>query len=207
MKPGLAMISVIACSSPGNCAAAGTFNGPEAKLFVISQIRGRWGQPVLIPTTIRTAKPGAAPGGIACFSAGNCVLAGSYTDGAGQPQAFITNQKGGTWRKVFWVPGLAKLDPGHSAGLSYLSCPSAGTCTASGSYTDASHTSRPFVVTEVHGVWGRAKPVPHLGGLPGQVGGDLVRVTRQLLGRRQLQHQPRQHRVRRRRGERRLGNA
>jgi hypothetical protein len=174
VKPGLAMVTMIKCSSPGNCAASGTFSGARSELFVISQVKGQWARPVLIPGTIRSSKPGASPGGVACFSAGNCVLVGTYTDAAGQAQAFIMSQKNGTWHKVFWVPGLANLDRGHSAGLSYLACPSAGNCAAVGSYTDASHVSRPFVVTEVHGSWRLARPVPHLSGLPGQLPGETL---------------------------------
>jgi hypothetical protein len=174
--PVVPVVSMVSCSSPGNCGAVGTYpdHASSDKLFVISQVRGQWTKGVPIPSTARSAKPGASPGGIACFSAGNCTLVGSYTDTAGHSQAFIVNQKGGTWRKAFWVPGLATLDRGHSAALGYVSCPSDGNCTASGTYTDASKVSRPFVVTEVHGVWSQAKPVPHLSGLPGEQAGETL---------------------------------
>jgi hypothetical protein len=171
------IVAIVSCSSPGDCGAVGTYadHVPADKLFVIAQVRGQWTKPVLIPSTIRTATPAASPGGLACFSVGNCTMVGSYTDAAGNSQAFIVNDKLGTWRKVFWIPGLAALDRGHSAELDYLSCPSDGNCTASGSYTDASKVSRPFVVTEVHGVWDQAKPVPHLTGLPDQAPGSTLR--------------------------------
>src|SRR5262249_55063577 len=79
----------------------------------------------------------------------------------------------GTWSKIMWVPGLARLDRGQSNGLDELSCPTAGNCTAAGTYTDTAGNGHPFVVAQVHGRWGNALPVPHLAGLPGQVAGTI----------------------------------
>src|SRR6185437_15669965 len=162
-------IEEISCSSPGDCTGVGQFG---IELFAISQVRGHWSTPVTIPSTIRSAKPSSGPAGVRCFSSGNCLLIGTYTDAAGHPQAFTTTQSSGSWHKVSWVPGLAQLDRGHSSGFGYLSCPSAGNCTAEGTYTDASKNRDPFTVTEVHGTWGQAKPVTGLTGtaLPGQLG-------------------------------------
>jgi hypothetical protein len=43
-----------------------------------------------------------------------------------------------------------------------VSCPSAGNCTAAGNYYGASGRLQVFVVSERHGVWGKAIPVPGL---------------------------------------------
>jgi hypothetical protein len=162
--------SAISCSSPGNCGAVGGLGG---SVYVAGQTRGKWGAPKVIPGTARTFKPSSSPGGIACFAAGDCVVAGSYLDTAGRTQAFIASQTHGTWGKLSWVSGLARLDRGHHAGLGELSCPSKGNCTAAGSYTNAAGTSLPFVVSQAHGVWGSAERVPNLTGLPGQIKGSL----------------------------------
>jgi hypothetical protein len=161
--------SAISCSSPGNCTA----DGPGDKGYVVSQVRGKWGSPEVIPGTARTRHPSASPGDIVCFS-GGCVVVGSYTDTAGHSQAFIVSQAHGTWGKLIWVPGLARLDLGHNASLGQLWCPSAGNCTAAGSYTDAKGAGHPFVVAEVHGSWGSAVQVPLPTGLPGQLGGTTA---------------------------------
>jgi hypothetical protein len=169
--------SVISCASPGNCVAAGEFRAKSGnKVFVLSQVRGTWGKPSVLPGTARTSKTGGAASGIACPSVGRCVVVGSYVDAAGHNQAFISSQVRGTWRKLSWVPGLAKLDRGHNAGLNYLSCPSAGNCTAEGSYTDASDNGDPFVVTQVRGTWGQATPIPPATGLPGQAAGSVSSI-------------------------------
>jgi hypothetical protein len=102
--------NAISCFSPGNCGAVG---GLGASVYVASQTRGKWGTPKVIPGTARTFKPSSSAGGIACFAAGDCVVVGSYLDTAGRTQAFIASQTHGTWGKLSWVSGLAKLDRGH----------------------------------------------------------------------------------------------
>jgi hypothetical protein len=168
-KSGNSVVGAISCASPGNCLGSGGF-GSQA--FVVSQVRGTWGSAKVIPGTARTSKPASSVNGIACLS-GGCVVVGSYTDGGGQTQAFIANLVHGTWRKIIWVPGLARLNKGHNAGLGYLSCVSAGNCAAEGTYTDAKGTGRQFTVSQVRGAWGHAAPVPSLAGLPGQVPGTV----------------------------------
>ena len=161
--------SAISCSSAGNCSAVGL----AARGYVVSQVRGKWGSPTVIPGIARTRQPTVSPDGIACFSRG-CIVVGSYVDSARHLQAFIISQSRGTWGKPLWVPGLAQLDRGHSAGLGELWCSSAGNCTAAGSYTDAAGTGHPFDVAQVHGIWGRAIPMPDATGLPGQTTGTTA---------------------------------
>ena len=65
---------------------------------------------------------------------------------------------GGSWGRAEKVPGLAVLNKGN-AGLDSVSCGSAGSCSAGGSYTDGSGHSQPFVVSQHKGRWGRAEKV------------------------------------------------
>lgn len=162
----------MSCSSPGTCGATGRLGGLA---YVVSQVRGVWGRPAVIPGTARTRRPSSSPGGIACFSARSCLVAGSYTDTFGHSQAFIAAEVRGAWRKLIWVPGLARLDKGHGAGISQLACRSAGNCAASGSYTNAGGQGQPFIVFQVRGLWGRARPLPTVTGLPGQRRGTTGR--------------------------------
>ncbi|MGH3411210.1 MAG: hypothetical protein ACRDRJ_53225, partial [Streptosporangiaceae bacterium] len=65
--------------------------------------------------------------------------------------------------RVIEVPGLAALNKGRFAGVQSVSCGSAGNCTAGGYYADADlQDSYGFVVSEKHGVWGKASPMPGL---------------------------------------------
>jgi hypothetical protein len=63
------------------------------------------------------------------------------------------------------VPGLATLNAGGDAQISLMSCASAGSCSAGGTYTRAgrSHYVRAFVVGQQDGRWGRARPVTGTG--------------------------------------------
>src|SRR5215472_1694524 len=72
---------------------------------------------------------------------------------------------GGTWGKAREVAGLAALNQGGFANITSVSCASAGSCTAGGSYTDSSGGGQAFVVSEVNGSWGQAKEVPGLAAL------------------------------------------
>jgi hypothetical protein len=66
------------------------------------------------------------------------------------------------------------LNAGGSAQVGSVSCASAGNCGAGGYYTDSSGHLQAFVVSQVSGAWGSAKPVPgtaalNAGGLAGVV--------------------------------------
>ena len=171
-KSGYSSVTAISCSSAGNCSAVGSYRGGQ--VFTVSQVRGTWGKPEVIPGLAQTSKPSSSASGLRCFSTGGCVLIGSYTDAAGHAQAFIASKVRGTWHKIIWVPGLARLNRGNHAGLDEFSCPSAGNCTAVGSYTDGEGAGHQFVVSQARGTWGTARPVPQLTGLPGETPGTTA---------------------------------
>jgi hypothetical protein len=161
---GFAQLPAVSCASPGNCSAGGSYAvGVSSRAFVVDQRNGRWG-------TARRV-PGAATLGlntqvtaVSCASAGNCSAGGTYENAAGE-QAFVVSEVHGTWRAAIPVPGLAALNTGGAAALSTLSCGAPGSCSAGGSYTEpppgeGPSPSQAYVVTEVNGHWGTARPVP-----------------------------------------------
>ena len=52
------------------------------------------------------------------------------------------------WQTAIEVPGTAALNKGGHAVVNSLSCASAGNCGAGGFYTDASHGTEAFVISE-----------------------------------------------------------
>jgi hypothetical protein len=101
---------------------------------------------------------------LSCPSAGNCTAGGTYVDSQDQPQAFVASQAHGTW-SAEEVPGTAALNTGGNAGITALSCPSAGNCLAGGYYTADPLRypwTRAFLIVEQDGIWGRPQPVPGL---------------------------------------------
>jgi cytochrome c551/c552 len=96
---------------------------------------------------------------VSCASAGNCSAGGVYQDKSGNQQAFVADEKNGTWGSAEEVPGTATLNKGGNAQITSVSCTSAGNCVAGGDYTGGSGTEA-FTVTDKNGTWGTAKQVP-----------------------------------------------
>jgi hypothetical protein len=86
-------------------------------------------------------------GAVSCASAGNCSAGGFYTDASHRSQAFVISQVSGRWGKAIEVPGTPSLNHGD-AQITSLSCAPAGNCGAGGFYTDASHGTEAFVISE-----------------------------------------------------------
>jgi len=167
---GNASITAVSCGSAGNCSTGGTVTGNSAiQAFVVSQVNGTWGKAEVVPGTAALNKDGnASTTAISCASAGNCSLGGFYADSSFHGRAFVVSQVHGIWGKAKQVPGFAALDQGSSGSLGEVggvSCASAGNCSAGGNYVDSSGHSQAFVVSQVHGIWGKAKEVPGTAGL------------------------------------------
>jgi hypothetical protein len=97
---------------------------------------------------------------VSCPTARACTASGYYADGLGKGQAFVISEKGGRWGRAAEVPGTAALNTGGHAAAEAVSCPSAGTCTVSGFYEDASHHFHVYVASEIKGKWGTARQIP-----------------------------------------------
>ena len=100
---------------------------------------------------------------VSCARAGNCTAGGFYTDRASN-QAFVVDERNGSWGTAIEVPGTATLNSGGNASVRAVSCGAAGNGTALGTYADSSDTDtyhlQAFVVDETNGNWGTAIEVP-----------------------------------------------
>src|SRR5215469_17819850 len=160
-------LGTVSCSSPGNCAAGGTFSdrmgGRQA--FVVSERNGFWGIAQEVPgvKALNAGGSGVATvDSVACWSAGNCSAVGDYTDGNDHQQVFEVNSRHGRWGKAVEMPGTAKLNNGgdFAAALpANVSCGAPGDCATGGFYNSTKGTEA-FVVSEKRGVWGKAEEVP-----------------------------------------------
>src|SRR5215471_18983464 len=123
---------------------------------------GAWGVAIEVPGTAALNAGGSASvGSMSCGSAGNCVAGGFYTsDEFGNVQAFVVSERNGRWGKAIKVPGTARLNVSGDAGVTSVSCPSAGNCAASGFYFDSLIRHQAFVVSERNGGWAKAIKVP-----------------------------------------------
>jgi hypothetical protein len=141
----------ISCAAAGDCSAGGSYTsskGPSA--FVLSQINGTWGKAEEVPGIAALNTGGdAVINSLSCTSPGNCSAGGYYgTTSPVNGQAFVVRQVNGTWGKAEEVPGTAALNTGVLAGITSVSCASAGNCSAGGYYTDLAGHHQVFVVSQ-----------------------------------------------------------
>ena len=125
--------------------------------YVVTETNGRWSKiKVFNLSALRMTKAGAFGEFVACPSAGNCSVIGSYTtDTQGDLAPFTVTERNGTW-------GKAHAPPGFNGFVESLGCTSAGNCVAGG--------DGPFVVSEKNGVWGHAEALPGTSGMNIQAG-------------------------------------
>ena len=165
--PGAVILSLW-CSGPGDCSSAGGYYSDSAgheQALVVTETGGTWGNAEEIPGTGALNAGGAARVlSMSCSAAGDCGVGGSYAsatvDGIATVQAFVVSETSGTWGKAEEVPGTAALNGGGYATVNSVSCPSAGDCSAGGSYTTSKPVTQAFVVGETGGTWGKAQVVP-----------------------------------------------
>jgi hypothetical protein len=120
-----------------------------------------------------------AAGVAVMWGAGLVPVAGA---GGGQAAQAKTVPAAGVWGQVTWVPGLGALNAGKNAQVLSVSCTSAANCGAGGYYQDRRGREQGFVVSEKHGVWGRAIEVPGLGALNQDGQAQVLSVSCALAG-------------------------
>jgi hypothetical protein len=166
-------VSSVSCASAGNCSAAGLYSvagSGYVQSFVVSEVNGAWGTAIEAPGTKALNTGGIAYiESVSCGSAGNCTAGGNYEVATGHhAQAFVISQVNGTWGTAIKMPGSTALSLTY-AGITSVSCASAGNCTAVGGYTNSGH-GQAFVDSQVNGTWDTAIEVPGTAAL--NQGGD-----------------------------------
>jgi len=153
----------VSCAAPGECAAVWTYDDAsgDGHAYLIDESGGTWAQAQ--PVTLGTISNSL--GSISCPAPGDCTAVGGYSDGAGSGEPFVMDSSGGTWgapQEVQGIAGLSSPSP-VSAGLTSVSCASAGNCVAGGTYRLSSATEavdeQVFLATETGGTWGQAQQV------------------------------------------------
>jgi hypothetical protein len=144
-RNGQAQLTVaVSCGSAGNCAAGGSFTGPDGAIqgFVLNEVSGRWGALRKVRGLGALNTGGRAYiNAVSCASAGNCTAGGAFTTSTGT-HPFVVSERNGVWGKASEIRGLS----GNSI-VNAVSCASAGNCAAVGPR---------FVVNETSGHWHRA---------------------------------------------------
>jgi hypothetical protein len=161
----LAELNAVSCASAGDCAAVGTYvdgsDSPEGLL--LTERAGAWATGVEAPLPANAvANSKVALSQVSCASAGNCSAVGEYNmglgrDGAGS-EGLLLAETAGTWKTgVEAVPpaNASNGNVGPDVFLSAVSCASAGSCVAVGSYPKGSDNFQGLLLTETAGVWSK----------------------------------------------------
>ena len=114
---------------------------------------------------------------VSCASAGNCSAGGNYALNAKRSQAFVVNETNGVWGKAQAVPGFTRRDASENTQVYVISCPSAGNCSAGGSYALSKENTLIFVLSEKSGTWGRAIEVPGSARISSGGGGFITAIS------------------------------
>jgi hypothetical protein len=178
-------ISTVWCAPGGLCAAGGSFTDATgaSQAWVRPEVRGRWQPALEVPglAALDTGGSGVVTfselTSVSCASAGICAAGGQYQIGTvgshnNYPpiQPFLVTETKGTWGNAKEVPGIETVSPQSFANAStiFMTCPSAGNCTAAGYYQaidpdfcDLGCTGT-FMVNERHGKWGQMTAEPGL---------------------------------------------
>ena len=149
-QAGMAEVTSVSCSSPGNCVAGGSYTSGRSaggasfiSAFVVSQVNGTWGTARQVPgiAALNTAEQ-ASVTSVSCSSSGNCSAGGFYyVPNQAFTRGFAISQVNGTWRRARRIHGALGIDA--------VSCASAGNCGAAAT----------LVASQVNGVWGAARNV------------------------------------------------
>jgi len=159
-KGGDVLVWSVSCGSAGSCAVGGSYTDRRGQHgFVADERHGVWGKAIEVPGLNAGTSAGVLS--VSCPSAGNCAAGGFYGT-----QGFVAVERNGVWGKAIEVPGLAALNAGEAAYVESVSCASAGSCAAVGTYALDSNPyyadTQGFVAVEKNGRWGRAIVVPGL---------------------------------------------
>ena len=159
------LLTTLACPAPGVCEAAGSYTGTSRSVegVVLNERAGHWVSPSVLRAPLdASANPGTTVASLACPSPGRCVVGGSYTDAAGDVQAFVANQAGDAWPRALTIQLPANaLGAGQVAAVRSVACGAPGSCLAVGTYLDDSRIprTRAFVALASGGRWSPAQEV------------------------------------------------
>jgi hypothetical protein len=112
-------------------------------------------------SSVQQELPNSAILSVSCARAGSCSAGGYFTDRRGGTQGFVLSEAHGGWDKPRAISRLG--------GVETVSCASAGNCSAGGVGA--------YIIDEVNGRWGKARPVPGLAALDGGGRAEVTSVS------------------------------
>jgi hypothetical protein len=148
----------------GNCSAVGYYLDSSKSLhgLLLTETAGRWATEVKASLPADAAPSSPASGeedavglpSVSCAAAGNCIAVGYYLDSSGNAHGLLLAETGGKWATGVQAALPANAVSNLGAGLSSVSCASAGNCSVVGGYS-ASSGGDGLLLIESGGRWKR----------------------------------------------------
>lgn len=155
----------VRCPAMGDCSAVGTYTTAHGAHLGLAytETDGLWHVASLAGHGL-VPRPGRDPhilfDALSCPSPGYCVALASYQDASSRLHHFVYEMRGGRWEPEQVT--LAHLSrpavPGSDGDLESVSCWATGHCVIVGSYSPASGSSLPLVVSGGDGRWTAGTP-------------------------------------------------
>src|SRR6185437_4745760 len=163
-------LAAVACPAAGACVATGQYrdSGGQTRAFVDMLAGGAWtAAKAPLPADAATSGQLAGLWAVGCAAPGNCVAAGHYLNGGGQPRYLTeTLSAAGAWAPAgLALPADAAADQKWAqyadTTVGGLACAAAGNCVASAGYVTKATALVPLIETLSGGAWTAAKaPLP-----------------------------------------------
>lgn len=117
---------------------------------------------IALPSNGTSVPSGYLPA-LSCASSGNCVAGGSYSDASGDVLGLVVPESNGVWKTGIELTAPSGSASNPNMSVFSLSCPTATSCVAVGSYQDTAGNTDSFVASESNGSW----PIATKVALPG----------------------------------------
>jgi hypothetical protein len=163
---GPALLEAVSCGSVGNCSIVGNYPDSPADTqegVLLTETAGVWAKGIeaAMPAG-NSSSPQVTLTSVSCASAGNCSAVGGYVDTSSSSQGVLLNETSGTWAAGIKASPPTGASTPPRLGLSSVSCPSAGNCSAVGTYANGTSETGVAFFTESSGIWatGTAATIP-----------------------------------------------
>jgi len=153
-----AQVHSISCVGSGSCSLIGSYlasTGHNKILgFTANEVNGVWGKATSVALPPHpNLNPEMSLNQISCWSAGNCLAVGDYVNSDGITQAFTVKEVVGLWGAPVMVTPPTNASAYAGTTLSEVDCFSVGSCTAIGSFNNATGALVPLAISMVGNQW------------------------------------------------------
>ena len=131
------VLNAVSCTSAAQCVAVGSYTDSNGVTWGLAEVwnGAAWS---IVDSPTPTGGSFAGLSGVSCSGASQCVAVGSYTNSRNRPVPLAESWDGSAWTIV----PTPRPTGARATGLDAVSCASATTCMATGSYFDADFNGR-----------------------------------------------------------------